>query len=292
VLALLALITLAACGSNDADSGAPPDANAGGDGTEQPERIVSLSSTATEVLFAIGAGDQVVAVDDQSNYPADAPTTELSGFTPNLEAIAGYEPDLVVISNDTGDLVSGLGQLDIEVLLQPAPTDVDGIYDQISELGMATGNEDEASELVAEMKAEIDQLTAELPDHVAGMTYFHELDNTFFSVTSNTFIGSVYGLMGLENIADEAEDTAGGYPQLSAEFIVDASPDLIFLADAAYGESAETVAGRPGWDAITAVENGAVIEVDADLASRWGPRIVEFIREVSKRLGELKEGVD
>ncbi len=289
LLALLALLALAACG-NDTDSAAPTGEDDSADeATEQPESIVSLSPTATEMLFAIGAGDQVVAVDDQSDHPPEAPTTELSGFEPNLEAIAGYEPDLVVISNDTGDLVSGLGELDIEVLLQPAPSDLDGTYEQIMELGAATGNEENAEALVAEMKADVDDILSDLPEGVEGMTYYHELDPTFFSVTSNTFIGDVYGLMGLENIADAAEDTAGGYPQLSAEFIVEADPDIIFLADAqCCRESAETVAARPGWETVAAVETGAVIEVDEDLASRWGPRTVEFLREVSKSLSELE----
>lgn len=289
LLALLALLTLAACG-NDNDSAVPTGEDDSADeATEQPESIVSLSPTATEMLFAIGAGDQVVAVDDQSDHPPEAPTTELSGFEPNLEAIAGYEPDLVVISNDTGDLVSGLSELDIQVLLQPAPSDLDGTYEQIIELGAATGNEENAEELVAEMKADVDDILSDLPEGVEGMTYYHELDPTFFSVTSDTFIGDVYGLMGLENIADAAEDTAGGYPQLSAEFIVEADPDIIFLADAqCCGESAETVAARPGWETVAAVETGAVIEVDEDLASRWGPRTVEFLREVSKSLSELE----
>jgi iron complex transport system substrate-binding protein len=241
------------------------------------------------MLFAIGAGDQVVAVDDQSDHPPDAPMTDLSGFEPNIEAIAGYEPDLVVISGDTGDLVAGLEALDIDVLVQEAPSKLDGVYDQIAELGDVTGHDDGAADLVAEMKADIEELIGELPDDVAGMTYYHELDAGLFTVTSGTFIGAVYDLMGLENIADAVDDTAGGYPQLSAEFIVDADPDIILLANAEFGESAETVAARPGWESITAVKSGAVIAVDADVSSRWGPRLVEFIRVVSKRLGELED---
>ena len=245
---------------------------------ERPDAIVSLSATATESLFAIGAGDQVIAVDDQSNYPAEAPLTDLSGFQPNVEAIAGYEPDLVVAAYDPGGLVDGLEKLDIPVLLQDAAPDLDAAYEQIETLGAATGNVAGAAEVVESMRSEIEELAAGATD-AAGATVYHELGPDFFTATSDTFIGSVYELLGLENIADEAGDEAsGGYPQLSAEFILDANPDLIVLADTKCCEqTAATVAERPGWKQIDAVEEGHVVEADDDIASRWGPRTVEFI---------------
>ncbi len=126
----------------------------------RPTRIVSLSSTATESLFAIGADDQVIAVDEQSNFPEEAPVTDLSGFQPNLEAIAGYEPDLVVAAYDPGGLVNGLGRLKIPVLLQDAAADLDAAYAQIETLGAATGHAEEARELTEEMEAEIEELLA------------------------------------------------------------------------------------------------------------------------------------
>src|SRR5690606_17206535 len=112
-------------------------------------RIVSLSPTATEILFALGAGSRVVAVDDQSTYPPEAPVTDLSGFDPNVEAIASYEPDLVVLSFDPGDLQPGLEALDIEVVLQPPAATLDDAWAQIEQLGAATGSVAEAAELVA-----------------------------------------------------------------------------------------------------------------------------------------------
>lgn len=248
---------------------------------ERPERIVSLSPTATEMLFAIGAGDQVVAVDDQSNHPPEAPVTDLSGFEPNVEAIAGYEPDLVVVANDIADLVSSLEGLDIAVALQPAAEDLDGTYDQILALGEMTGEVSEAEEVVGDMRREIGELLEEVPDWVQAPTYYHELDPTYFTVTSDTFIGQVYSLVGLQSIADEAEGAGSGYPQLSSEYIVDANPDFIFLADTkCCGESAETVASRPGWDRIEAVRAGGVVALDDDVASRWGPRVVDLLETV------------
>ena len=248
-----------------------------------PSGIVSLSATATEILFAIGAGDQVVAVDDQSTYPEEAPTSALSGFTPNVEAIANYDPDLVVISYDPGDLVVGLEALGIDVLMQGAASAIDDTYSQIAELGDLTGHSDEAAALNAEIVAGLESLAEGHPG--AGMTYFHEVDSTLYSATSSTFLGQLYALLGLENIADPADEDGWGYPQLSPEYVIDVGPDLIFLADAEWGESAETVAARPGWDTMPAVQAGNVFPLD-ETAGRWGPRIVDFLTTVRAAVEE------
>jgi iron complex transport system substrate-binding protein len=249
----------------------------------QPTAIVSLSPSLTETLFAVGAGEQVIAVDELSNFPDDAPVTDLSGFEPNLEAIAAHEPDLVLVSDDIGDVVAGLRAIDVPVLLFGAPVDMDGAYTQIERIGAATGHVGEAAELVAQMQTDIDAIVARVPARDAPLTYYHELDATYFSITSETFLGELYGLLGLRNIADAAAGAAdsGGYPQLSAEYIVDANPDMIFLADASFGESPETVAARPGWGSVAAITTGAVFPVNEDLASRWGPRVVEYLDTIA-----------
>ena len=275
-------------GPTDDEAGAFPVTVAGDAGevtlAERPEAIVSLSPTGTEMLFAIGAGDQVVAVDEHSYFPPEAPVTDLSGFQPNIEAIAAYEPDLVLISYDPGDVIDALGELDVPVLLLDAALDLDGTYTQLEVLGAATGNVGGAAEVVASMQAELDEIVANLPEVDEPLTYFHELDDMLYTVTSDTFIGQMYERLGLVSIADEVEGAAesGGYPQLSAEFVVDADPDIIFLADAeCCGQSRETVAARPGWDQISAVRAGNVVVVDGDVASRWGPRTVDLLREVA-----------
>jgi iron complex transport system substrate-binding protein len=256
--------------------------------SERPERIVSLSPTSTEMLFAIDAGDQVAAVDDQSTYPPEAPRTDLSGFEPNVEAIAGYEPDLVVMAEDPGGLIAALEGLGLPVISQPAAQDLEDTYGQIEQLGTATGRSEEAAALVAEMEREIGGMAAAVPDFERAPTYYHELDDTFFTVTSDTFIGQIYALVGLENIADAARGATSGYPQLSAEYILDADPDVIFLADTkCCGQSDETVRRRPGWARLTAVRQGAVVELDDDIASRWGPRVVDFLRAVVEAVGDL-----
>lgn len=255
----------------------------------RPQRILSLSATATEILFEIGAGEQVIAVDDQSNHPPEAPTTDLSSFEPNVEAIAGYQPDLVVFSYDVNDLGPGLSAVGIPGLFQPDAKTLDDTYEQIEQLGAATGHPAEAAALVERMKTEIEQIVAMLPPVDEARTYYHELDQTYYSATSSTFIGSVYSLLGLRSIADPADGGGTGYPQLSAEAIIDANPDLIFLADVkCCRQSAETVAQRPGWKQISAVRTGSIIELDDDVASRWGPRVVEFLRQVAEAVRALE----
>jgi len=279
LVAILLALLLAACGSSESSSPTTTPASTQAS-APAPERIVSLSPPATESLFAIGAGDQVVAVDDQSNYPEEAPHTKLSSYQPNVEAIAAYNPDLVVISYDPSDVVAGLKKLDIPVLMQAAPKDLDGAYAQIEELGQATGHTDEADGVVADMQARIAQLADGKPG--SGQSVFHEISPDFYSATSETFIGSVYTLLGAKNIADAAGGKAPDYPQLSAEYVVDSDPDVIVLSDTkCCGQSPKTVRARPGWENLTAVKDGNVVAVDDDIASRWGPRIVDFVEIVA-----------
>jgi iron complex transport system substrate-binding protein len=279
------LATLAVgCGSDDESPAGSPN---GG-----PERIVSLSPTATETLFAIGAGKQVVAVDDQSDYPPGVPRTELSAHQPNLEAIADYRPDLVVVSEEApSDLVKGLRKLGIAVLPEPAAADLGDAYRQIRELGAATGRREGAARVVKRIRSRIEELLSSAPA-ARGLTVFHELGPDLFSASSRTFIGRIYKRLGLRNIADEAATRAStDYPQLSAEAVVSADPDLVVLADTeCCGQTPAKVARRPGWDAISAVRRDAVIAVDDDIASRWGPRLPRFIAAVARGIEAARAG--
>ena len=281
ILGPLLVVVIAACGgakASSAMSGVPAAAEPAGH-----ERIVSISTVATEMLFAIDAGDRVVAVDSMSNYPAEAPTTDLSGYQPNVEAILGFAPDLVVLSYDPGDVVAGLEAAGVATLLQGAAYTLADTYDQITALGAITGDVDEAAALVAGMQSEMAELAASVWERDEPLSYYHELDDTLYTVTSSTFIGEVYALAGLVNAADAADPDGAswGYPQLSAEYLLDADPDLIFLADTrCCSQTAVTVAERPGWETLTAVTNGTVVELDDDVASRWGPRIVHLLRVI------------
>ncbi len=259
-----------------------------------PARIVSLSPTLTEDLYAVGAGPQVVAVDADSNYPAGVPKTGLSGLTPNIEAIAKYSPSLVIASQNSGGLVSGLAKLGVPVLIEPAAATIAAAYAQIVQVGQATGHAGQAASVVAGMQQ---QIAADVKQAGSGhhdLTYYWELSaNPFYTATSATFIGQVVGLFGLKNIADAASKPAdGGYPQLSQEYIVTAKPQVIFLADnqAADGGQAPAVVGkRPGWSGIPAVQDHEVIGLNDDVASRWGPRLPELVAEIAQAVEQASK---
>lgn len=287
--AALTTVTLVATACTSADDPATDatatDATAGS-GAVEPQAIISLSPTTTEMLYSVGAGDQVIAVDDRSDFPAGAPVTELSGYTPNLEAILGYQPDLVLATDDSGDIVAGLERSGVEVLLLPAAATLDDTFMQLEQVGAATGHIGEAAELVSRMQGEIDEIVASVPQRETPLTYFHELDDTFYTVTDDTYIGQLYSMLGLTSIATGSD----GYPQLSEELILEADPDLILLADGqCCGMTPEVVAERAGWGELTAVREGRVYVVDEDLASRWGPRVVDFLREAAAIVAALPQ---
>jgi iron complex transport system substrate-binding protein len=248
-----------------------------------PQRIVSLSPTATEDLFAIGAGKQVVAVDDQSNYPKSAPRTKLSGYTPNAEAIAAYHPDLVVLSEDASGIVATLGKLKIPVLLEQPARGLPGAYAQLRRLGEATGHTAGAAAAVTRMQQGVAKAIATMPKR-SRLSFYEELSPDYYSATSRTFGGQALKLLGLTDIADKADKSGSGYPKLSAEYIVAADPDLIVLSDTkCCGQTPAKVAARAGWSTIAAVRNGGVVGVSDDIASRWGPRIVDFMNAVAAK---------
>jgi len=250
----------------------------------RPTTIVSLSPTATEMLYAIGAGSQVKAVDDDSDYPPQAPMTKLSGFEPNLEAIVAYKPDLVVISDNVNGLAKHLAGFSIPVLYLPPPAGLSGVYSEFDQLGQATGHLGQAEREDATLRSQIKQIVASVPKHAQPLTYYYELEQDYYSVTSSTFVGSLLAMLGMKSIADTATGAAssGGYPQLSSEYIVKADPDYIILADTVCcHQDAATVAQRPGWSGVTAVKEGHIIPLNDDIASRWGPRIVDLLRTVA-----------
>jgi len=255
--------------------------------TSRPTAIVSLAPTATEMLYAIGAASQVKAVDSLSDYPANAPRTKLSAYQPNAEAIAAYKPDLVIITNDIGGIAAKLTALSIPVLQLPATPNVAGVYSEFTQLGAATGHATQAKAEDQKLRADISQIVAAEAHHAKPLTYYYELGvQPYYSVTDSTFIGNLLSLLGMKSIADTATGAAaaGGYPSLSAEYILKANPDYIILSDTGPtggGQSAATVIARPGWSVLTAVKDRHIILLNADIASRWGPRIVDLLQTVA-----------
>ncbi|MGC1166844.1 MAG: helical backbone metal receptor [Solirubrobacterales bacterium] len=302
VLAVLAL-GVAGCGES---SGGSSSESSGAEGAfpltvedarqsvtveERPTRIVSLSPSATETLFAVGAGEQVIAVDDESDYPPEVPRTDLSSYQPNIEAIVDYRPDLVVMpASVPRDVPAGLRRVGLTVLLEPAPAKLDDAYHQMRELGLVTAHAEAGRQLARQVRRQVEREVAAAP---AGrqLDFFHELDPDLYSAGPQNFIGRIYGELGLANVAAAAARRAGNpYPQLSSEAVVSADPDLIVLADTeCCGQTPAKVMQRPGWEEVSAVKDGAVVAIGDDIASRWGPRIPVFVERVVDAMALARE---
>ncbi len=261
-----------------------------------PGCVVSLSPTATETLFAIGAGPQVQAVDRDSNYPTHGlPSKRINSLNPSVESVLGIcrtsashrssKPDLVVISYDANSIKEKLQAVGVHVVEQDAPSTLAGALSQIRQLGRLTGHVSRADALAARISHQIAADVASVPAHPGrSVRVYYELDPTYYSLTSSTFVGSLLARLGTTNIADAQSTSAdGGYPQLSGEYIVSANPQLILLADTkCCHATATTVAARPGFSALSAVADGHVVNLDDDVASRWGPRLPQLMAALTK----------
>ncbi len=240
--------------------------------TTAPKRIVALAPSFVEVVFALGAGNTIVAVDQNADFPPEAaPLPKLSGFQPSVEAITAHQPDLVLITFDPGGLQDALRGLHIPVLLLPSPESLQGMYDQFDTLGRAIGRRQEANSLITVIKKGLETMQSRLANVTQEPRVYHEVDNTYFSVGPGSFINDLYVLVKAQNLAARAGQA---FPQLSAVAIIAANPEVVILADEDAGESPESVAARPGWSNISAVKQGRVHTIDADIISRPGPRIL------------------
>jgi iron complex transport system substrate-binding protein len=257
---------------------------------KKPTKIISLSPSATEIFYAVGAGSQILAVDNLSNYPANAPVSEISAFEPSVEAILAKKPDLVLLSIDSTkapQIRNALVKLGIPVLMEKAPATLKDVYAENTLLARVTDRQAGAVKLNASMAKSIKDILAKAKKS-SKIRIFHELDDTYFSATSNTFIGKVYKDFGAVNIADEASGADNsGYPQLSAEYLLKSDPQVVFLADAQYGVTADSVSKRAGWSQISAVKNKKIVELPADIPSRWGPRLVDFYKLIGASLAKV-----
>jgi iron complex transport system substrate-binding protein len=261
-----------------------------------PSCIVSLSPTATETLYAIGAGKQVQAVDTDSDYPTTGlPKKRINALSPSVEAVIGIcktstshpsaKPDLVVISYDANEIQQKLKAVGVKVVDQDAPSNLAGALAQIEQLGALTGHVKSADALAASIQSTIKTDIASVPKHPGKkLTAYYELSTKpYYSLTSSTFVGALLKDLGVVNIADPENTSAdAGYPELSSEYIVSASPKMIFLADTiCCKQSSTTVAARPGWSKISAVQDHEVIGLNDDIASRWGPRLIVLMNDLT-----------
>ena len=287
---LVLVASLAACGAAKATqapgvtaaTGAFPVSVSTAAGTvriaRRPTRILCLSPSATQMLYAIGAGHQVVGVDKYSWYPADAPRTDFTGYESSAEDYLVERPDLVVLSTDTTDLAAQLRTLHIPTLLLPAANNVAAADLQIDELGAATGHAAAAARTVREITADLDTVARSVGSGATGKTYYIEFDPTLYSVTSKTFVGALFSRLKMVDIADPAGRHGDEYPQLSAEYLIKANPDYVFLADTVCcGQNERTFAKRPGFAALRAVLLKQVFTVNDSVAAEWGPHSLELL---------------
>jgi len=245
----------------------------------RPARIISFAPGTTEILYAIGAGAQVIAVDEWANYPPEIEGLErVKYIDPDPEHVLSLNPDLLIMATAQQPQVAPFRDLGLNVMFTIEPESIEGVLEQILFLGLVTGHTEEAEALVAEMRARIAAVEEAVAEVEEGPRVFYELSSDLYTAAPDTFIGGALTLLKAQNVAAGAETA---FPQLTAEALIEANPEVVLLSDAAWGESLETVSARPGWDAIDAVINQRVHGVDPDTGSRPGPRIVDALEEMA-----------
>ena len=252
-----------------------------------PQAIVSLSASTTEILFAIGAGGQVVGRDEYSVYPEDAlQVTNIGAMWEELpsEAILALEPDLVVAAQIISeDQVQALRDLGLNVYWQANPTSYEGLWENLRDFARLTDHEDETETLIASLQARVKSVQEKTAAVTERPSVFYELDATDpsnpWTSGTGTFIDYIITQAGGTNAASALE---GEYAQISAEEMIAVNPDIILLADALYGTTPESVTERPGWDVITAVQNNALYPIDPNMMSVPGPRLVDALEETAR----------
>ena len=251
----------------------------------RPTRILCLSASATQMLYSIGAGTQVVGVDKYSTWPPGTPRTDFTGFETSAEDYLYLHPDLVIFAFFEGTLVKQLQLLHIPVLVLPPPANFAGVYNQISELGLATGHTAAATKLHASLGSFVASAVRKAGGRGRGEDYYLEISPDYYTATSKTFIGAELGLFGMRDIADAA-GRGTGYPQISAEYVLKEDPRYVFLADTVCcHETPSAFDHRPTFSLLRAVKDHDVFGVNDSVASQWGPHTIEeFVGFLSRVL--------
>lgn len=256
---------------------------------QNPKRVVSLAPSNTEILFAVGAGDLMVARDDFSNYPEEAdalPTIGGNMGDYNLEQIAALQPDLVLAAEiNTPEQVKALEDLGIQVYYLSNPTDLEGVFGNLAIVGELTGRQAQASALISSLRARVEAVQQALEGVSERPKVFYELDGSEpakpWTAGKGTFMDLLIQLAGGENVG-AAMETAWG--QMSLEALLVANPEVILLGDAAYGTTPEQVSARTGWEGIAAVQSGQIVPFNDDMASRPGPRLIDGLEILARTL--------
>jgi iron complex transport system substrate-binding protein len=302
LILIVALLTLYACASNETranNSGQPTieevewpliitdDLGNTIELSEYPHSIVSISPSTTEILFAIGAGEQVVGRDEFSLFPEEALEVENIGSLWEgvpTEAILALEPDLVIAAQIVSEEnIQVLLDLGLPVYWQANPADFAGLYENLLNIAEITGHTETAQVLVDDLQTRVQAVESAVTAAEETPSVFYELDATDpanpWTTGSGTFIDYILNLAGGLNAAAALQ---GDYTQISAEELIAVNPDIILLADALYGVTPESVAERPGWDAIDAVQSDSIYPIDPNMMSVPGPRLVDALEATAR----------
>lgn len=280
-----ALVSVLACTGATLAPLAPPPASAAA--PPAPTRILSLSASATQMLYAIGAGKQVVGVDKYSTWPPNAPRTKLTGYESSAEDYLYLHPDLVVFAFSEGSLIAQLADLHIRTLLLPPAATMAQVDAQLAELGRVTGHTAQAREVAASLADHVAAAVRSARGRGAGETYYIELSPGYYTATSKTFMGAELSLFGLQDIADPA-GRGTMWPQVSAGYLLKENPDYVFLADTVCcHQTPSSFAKRPGFNLLRAVQSHHVVAVNDSFAQEWGPHSIEaFVGLIARVLAK------
>lgn len=251
--------------------------------TEQ--RVVSLSTTHTEIIQVLGGESLLVGVDSFSE--TELPIEKIDAFTVTAEALVELDPDLVVVAFDFNGIIEGLEGLEINYALLPPARDFEDVYTQIEEIGTLINKSDESLELVSAMQRDVEEIIENFSSE--NISVFHEIGFTYgiYTINENSFIGEIYNLLGINNVANLKEDPFGsGYPEFSEEEVLASNPNLIVVGHSDYLN--KDLSTRVGWEEITAVQSGNVFFLDENLANNWGASTVDLLNTLSE-IGQSQE---
>ena len=249
-------------------------------------KIISLSTTHTEIIQSLEAENTLVGVDAFSEV--DFPVEVIDAYTVTAEELVPLNPDIVIIAFDFNGIVEGLKAQEINYVLLPPAKNLDDVYAQISTIGDIVNKKNEASSTIRDMKLGINRIINN--SNYQDVNVYHEIGYSYgiYSVNSESLIGEIYNLLGVTNIANSEEDPYGsGYPALSEEMVIESDPDFIVVGHSDYLNKDLSI--RDGWGDISAVQNSRVVFLDDTLASNWGTTTLQLVEVLAATFEESVE---
>ena len=241
-------------------------------------RVVSLSTTHTEIIQSLEAEETLIAVDSFSEV--DFPVEVIDAYTVTAEELAPLNPDVVILAFDFNGIVEGLENQEINYVLLPPAKNFEDVYSQIETIGSIVNKESEAFSTTRDMKVEINRILDNA--NYGNTSVYHEIGYSYgiYSVNSDSLIGQIYNSLGVVNIANNTEDPFGsGYPALTEEQVIESNPDYIVIGHSDYLN--KDLSTRVGWEDINAIENSNVYFLDENLANNWGTTTVELVEQIA-----------